>query len=145
MNNSALAISSPSSTVLIRLDRRRDTLGKDKSAPAANGTNRRYPMSASDGNGTSRPSIDSYQVHTAWPSPHDRHARPSMRHALADPPTSRALRRSACAPAVSATSISPKFDTVWVYPALGRSASTALHARHTITVVAAIPEPGTQP
>jgi hypothetical protein len=93
-------------------------------------------MSASDGNGTSRPSTDSYQVHTAWPSPHDRHARPSRLHALADPPTSRLLRRSAWTPAVRATAISPKFDTAWDELALGRSASTALHATQTIAVTA---------
>ena len=38
-------------------------------AAAARGGMPRYPTSASDGNGTSRPRTDSYQVQTAWPSP----------------------------------------------------------------------------
>ena len=65
MNSRAQAIRSPSSTVRIRLDRRLGTLGKASSAAAANGTNSRYPMSAIDGNGTSRPSTDSYHVQAA--------------------------------------------------------------------------------
>ena len=40
-------------------------------------------MSAIDGNGTSRPSTDSYHVQAAWPQPHDRHESPSSPHARA--------------------------------------------------------------
>ena len=68
-------------------------------------------MSAGDGKGTSRPRIDSYQVHTACPHPQEPAAAPIRNQKRRIAPSPSRERRIAATPAARADATSPTFDT----------------------------------
>jgi len=77
-------------------------------------------MSASDGNGTARPSTFSYQVQMAWPADQESDANPS-RNQNRRRESVLLARMTAASPAAKAMQVSPMLDTSWLVCGSGDS------------------------